>query len=124
MYEYRAAVEDVHDGDTIRVTIDLGFSIKQEHVTLRLYGINAPELRTRNAAGVLVDNPAGVAARDFLASLIPVGSQVYLRTVKDRTEKYGRYLSNVWPGLFVSTPTVGSVNQVMVDTGHAVEYLP
>ena len=49
MYEYAAKVERVVDGDTIDVTLDLGFSI-QYQARIRLLGINTPESRTRDKA--------------------------------------------------------------------------
>lgn len=39
MYEYRAIVTDIYDGDTITVDIDLGFHAWQKNMKLRLYGI-------------------------------------------------------------------------------------
>ena len=45
MYEYTAKVIKVYDGDTITVDIDLGFGIMLRKQTLRLYGINTPEVR-------------------------------------------------------------------------------
>ena len=48
MYEYRIhEVNRVVDGDTIDVTIDLGFDILYK-TRVRLYGINTPETRTRD----------------------------------------------------------------------------
>ena len=41
MYEYAATVERVVDGDTVDVTLDLGFSI-QYQARIRLLGINTP----------------------------------------------------------------------------------
>ena len=47
MYEYKCELIKVVDGDTIDVLIDVGFStFRKERV--RLYGINAPESRTRD----------------------------------------------------------------------------
>ena len=45
MYEYRAFVRKVYDGDTITVDIDLGFEVMLKNQKLRLYGINTPEVR-------------------------------------------------------------------------------
>lgn len=42
MYEYRAFVRKVYDGDTITVDIDLGFEVLLKNQKLRLYGINTP----------------------------------------------------------------------------------
>ena len=43
-YHYSAKVIDVHDGDTIKVDIDLGFGIILKNQTFRFFGINAPEI--------------------------------------------------------------------------------
>ena len=48
MYEYRIhEVDRVVDGDTIDVTVDLGFDILYK-TRVRLYGINTPETRTKD----------------------------------------------------------------------------
>lgn len=87
MYEYMANIVSVHDADTITVDVDLGFHV---HFTipLRLYGINAPELST----------PEGKAARDWLQAQLPTGYPVRIETIKDRKEKYGRYLAVIFDG--------------------------
>jgi len=106
MYEYRAKILSVHDGDTCAVVIDFGCRITQE-MTLRLYGINAPELSQK---------PMGQAARDYLRAMID-GKTVLVRTIKDKREKYGRYLAEI----FVGDDPV-SVNRKMIEAGHATEY--
>lgn len=107
MYEYRATIVKVIDGDTVDVMIDMGLRIYTQQ-RIRLYGINAPELRT----------PEGPKARYRLAELLPFGSEVTLRTFKDKQEKYGRYL-----GVFIDSEG-HEVNQRMVLEGHAEQYLP
>lgn len=88
MYEYRAKVLKVHDGDTIRVEADLGFDVR--HIlNVRFYGINTPELRGEELE-------AGLVARDWLRTQLPEGSSVVLKTYKDRREKFGRYLAEVY----------------------------
>lgn len=94
------------DGDTVDVAIDLGLRIFTQQ-RIRLYGINAPEMRT----------PEGPAAKKRLSELLPVGSEVIIRTRKDKQEKYGRYL-----GVFIDAEG-HEVNQRMVSEGLAVEYL-
>ena len=88
MYEYRARVLSVYDGDTIRADIDLGLCVKLCNQQLRLYGINTPEVRGSYRL-------KGIAARDALRSLID-GEDVKIVTHKDRTGKYGRWLVEVW----------------------------
>jgi len=115
MYEYKATVTRVIDGDTVDVTIELGFGVQLKE-RLRLYGINAPELR-RKASRV-----AGRAATDFLCEqLALVNNQILVRTIKDRKGKYGRYL-----GILINDSDPDAhidLNQLMVDSGHAVEYM-
>lgn len=107
MYEYRATVVSVYDGDTITLDIDLGFYIHVKKVKMRLAGINAPEM----VSGA----PPGMEARDYLRSLLPVGSSVTIKTIKDRQEKYGRFLVYVYNPL--------DVNHTMVLMGYAVPYM-
>lgn len=109
MYEYAARLERVIDGDTIVLTFDLGFDVRFTH-TVRLYGINAPEH----------DTDEGRAATRYLSRKLasPHGRPVSLlvRTIKDRTEKYGRYLAVVFNARGVN------VNDALVKAGHAKPY--
>lgn len=83
MYEYSAEVLDVHDGDTCHLDIDLGLHVRvSAHV--RLAHINAPELHEAN----------GMRAQERLAELLGDGPLV-VRTIRDRTEKYGRWLAEI-----------------------------
>lgn len=108
-YWYQAEVKSVHDGDSITVDIDMGRRI---HIidAVRLYRINAPEL---SQAG-------GKDARDFLRGLLPAGTIVRLQTFRNKADKYGRWLADVYleqnDGEFIC------VNDHMVSTGHAVFY--
>jgi micrococcal nuclease len=88
MYKYNAIVRSVYDGDTIRVDIDLGCSVWLRNEPLRLYGINAPEVRGKN-------REAGFAARDYLREMI-LDKEVIIETRKDRKGKYGRYLADIY----------------------------
>lgn len=87
MYNYLANITKVHDGDTVTADIDLGFGLWLKGQKIRLAGLNAPELRL----------PEGAISRDFLASLVN-GRAVILDTIKDRKEKYGRWLGVLWVG--------------------------
>jgi micrococcal nuclease len=109
LYHYRARVVSVYDGDTCTVDIDLGLSTWVRGEKLRLHRINAPELRGSSAA-------RGRAARDYLKKLVE-GKEVLLHTIKDRREKYGRYLAEMWlPG---PDGTVQNINDALVAAGHA-----
>ncbi len=105
-YVYEAVVLKVYDGDTITVSIDLGFSLYQSDVKLRLYGINTPEMNTKEGKDV---------AERLRARLL--NQKVIIETIKDKTEKYGRYLAKVHLG-------DECINETLVKSGDAKEYLP
>ena len=112
MYEYRGRITRVIDGDTVEAEIDLGFHVTLT-VTLRLAGINAPETKG-------TERPRGLAATRFLDSLITdlTGGtrELTVRTQKDVTEKYGRYLAVLMAGDV-------NLNDRMRTDGHAVPFM-
>jgi len=90
MYEYRAYVRKVYDGDTITVDIDLGFDIVIHKQKIRLVRINTPEVRGK-------ERPEGLKSRDALRAKI--GSKwIKLKTQQDKKGKYGRWLGEIWLG--------------------------
>lgn len=105
MYEYRATIIKVVDGDTVHADVDLGFDTHML-MTIRLAGIDAPEMGT----------PLGPPAKAHLAQLIDASSDhVVISTVKDKKEKFGRYLGYLTAGGV-------RVNDQMVRDGFAVPY--
>lgn len=85
MYEYAASVLSVHDADTIRIDLDLGCSVHNVNLDVRLAGVDAPELRR--------PDQLGERAREALGAWLVAHPGPYrVTTIKDRTEKYGRYL--------------------------------
>mgnify|MGYP006188032467 CR=1 FL=1 len=110
MYAYRAKVERVVDGDTMDLSIDLGFDIHYAS-RIRLLGIDTPESRTRD----LEEKKRGLAAKDRVLELCPVGATVTLKTTKDGKGKFGRILGEIIVGDV-------SLNKTLVLEGHAVEY--
>ncbi len=122
MHEYKAIVRRVVDGDTMDVTLDLGFDILYNN-RIRLHGIDTPESRTRD----LVEKKKGLAAKERVRELCPVGSSVIIKTTKDGRGKFGRILGEIFvkevAGLPTMQKTAGySVNKLLVDEGHAVAY--
>lgn len=93
MYEYSAKIISVYDGDTVRAIIDLGFGVilngyDGKGVKLRLHGLNTPEVRGE-------EKEAGKISRDKLRERI-LGKDVILKTFKDATGKYGRYIAEIY----------------------------
>lgn len=116
-FEY-CKIVNVYDGDTVDVLVDQGFD-DSTVVRLRLKGINAPEVKGET-------REAGEAARDYLKALITKhtnGTQELLvrsykmkRTVKQKKDKYGRYLAVLFSNGV-------NLNETMVSAGHAVPYM-
>ena len=116
MYTYNAKVIRVVDGDSVWFEVDVGFHMSYKY-NFRLGRINAPELRSKDEA----EKAAAYAAKDRLAELLPVGTDILLET--DKPGKYGRWIAEVYIDPIVESATVGnSVNQMMLDEGHAVPY--
>ena len=91
MYEYSCRVNKVVDGDTIDVTLDLGFDILHK-CRVRLYGIDTPESRTRDKD----EKARGKLAAKFLQDAINNGKKIVLQSkLKDSKGKYGRVLGSV-----------------------------
>ncbi len=88
MYEYRAFVRKVYDGDTVTVDIDLGFDVVLKGQKIRLVRINAPEVRGQQ-------RPEGLKSRDALRGKIG-NKWIKIRTQKDKKGKYGRWLGELW----------------------------
>lgn len=115
MYEYRATIRRWVDGDTVDLDIDLGFGIVYANQRVRLFGIDAFESRTRD----LQEKQKGLAAKDFVNRMAPVGTQVILRSLKDEKGKFGRILGEI----FIDTPKgQQNLNTLLTIEGHAVRY--
>ena len=112
MYEYNCKIVKVVDGDTVDVDIDLGFGIWIKKERVRLYGIDAPESRTRD----LEEKKYGLASKKYVEDLMPVNSIQVLRTMKDTVGKFGRVL-----GVFV-LPDGNRLDELMIKNHHAVDY--
>lgn len=110
MYEYRARITRVVDGDTVDAEIDLGFGCFQCE-RLRLAGLNAPE--TRGGERV-----RGLDAKHFLETLIEKHPRLTIRTEKDRQGKYGRYIATLY-GDDIHGAAV-NLNLALIHAGHAV----
>jgi|TARA_R110002012_G_scaffold320581_1_gene544605 micrococcal nuclease len=112
MYEYKATVHRIIDGDTVDVTIDLGFEMTTKQ-RIRLYGINTPETRTRD----LEEKKRGKASKARLLELINTGDrQIILQTLK--RGKYGRIL-----GKLLHPETRENYNRTLLKEGHAVKMI-
>ena len=107
-FVYQAELERVVDGDTVDVTLNLGFDVKLHKQRVRLHGIDTPESRTRN----LAEKKLGLAAKERLKELC-VGRFKVKSLGKG---KYGRVLGIPY------TEDGQDICQLLIDEGHAVQY--
>jgi micrococcal nuclease len=120
IYIYKAELIRVVDGDTVELMIDLGFS-QFTRQTMRLYGIDAPEMRTKE----------GKAAKAWLEDALMPLEAIYVQTIqlstKAKRDKYGRFLAVLYDELPRLIPVMrepihsASINARMVVEGHAKE---
>lgn len=112
LYWYKAKCVRVIDGDTIEVVIDLGLKVGL-HERIRLYGLNSSEI-----FGVKIGSEsyiAGMKCKDRVVGLVE-GKEIYINTIKDKQEKYGRYLGIVY---FAENSQLVSLNKLLLDEGLA-----
>lgn len=99
-YCYSVYITEVYDGDTVTCDIDIGFGIIMKKQKIRLYGINAPEMKGNS-------RDSGIITRDRLRQLV-LNNTINLYTIKDTKEKYGR-----WLGILKILDV--NINQLLID---------
>ena len=117
-YNFRVTkINRVVDGDTIDVTIDLGFDLyKKERV--RVAGVDTPEKRTRNLEEKALGLDATAWLKTKLEETIKGDEELIIRTeLKGGVGKYGRLLG--W--LYVGDSDI-SLNEQMITEGYAHAY--
>ena len=117
-YNFRVVeINRVLDGDTIDVTIDLGFDLfKKERV--RVAGVDTPEKRTRDLEEKALGIDATNWLKEKLESTLAGDDELTIRTeLHGGVGKYGRLLG--W--LYVGEESI-SLNEQMIDEGYAWPY--
>jgi micrococcal nuclease len=109
MYEYNAKLDRIIDGDTVDALIDLGFDIWIKK-RIRLYGIDAPETRTRD----LEEKSLGFAAKERLEELLEASGGLFVLSSAG-VGKYGRCLGTI----FIDNK---NINELLISEGHASIY--
>ena len=97
---YPAIVSHITDGDTLDV---LAYGNTETPITLRLYGIDAPEK----------NQPGGAESAAYLREMLPKGSAI--EVLERRADKYGRAIAIVYS-------QGHCVNTAMLRAGHAWYY--
>ena len=117
-YNFRVTkINRVIDGDTIDVTLDLGFSLtKKERV--RIAGVDTPEKRTRNLEEKALGIDATNWLKDKIKNTLTGDDELTIRTeLVGGVGKYGRLLG--W--LYIGDDEY-SLNEQMITEGYAWAY--
>lgn len=109
MYEYNCKIRRIIDGDSIIIDIDLGFGLWIHGESIRLFGVDCPECRSRDKE----EKAAGLAAKKFVSRFLKPGGTYTLST--QGKGKFGRYLG-------VISDEAGSVNDALIENHLAVRY--
>lgn len=114
MYEYRANLVKVVDGDTVDVDIDLGFGVWLKNERVRIMGIDTPESRTSDK----VEKVFGLAAKERLKELVKTDCVLKTFAAKDGEDMKGKF------GRVLGDFEVGDkrVTEILIEEGHAVKY--
>ena len=112
MYEYKATVKRIIDGDSLILDIDLGFYMFMNETKIRLYGLDTPEMTSEDPLLRL----QGVLATRYLFDNLQIGDKVIIKTVLDKREKYGRLLATVF------TKEGLNINEGLIQNKLAVSY--
>ena len=117
MYDYKAKLLRVVDGDTVDAEIDLGFDISVKK-RIRLVGINTPECRTRD----LEEKAKGLAAKDRVKAILAENPKFNLESTE--LGKYGRVLGKIHINILDGTESLTQIclNDQLVKEKHAVAY--
>jgi len=112
MYEYNCTVRAIIDGDTVDVDVDLGFDVILRGVRVRIAGIDAPEIRSRD----VVEKHWGRKSRSFLEKTIPVGTKlIFVSKEYHPNDSFGRVIGDFYYGM-------STISQVMLNSHHAVPW--
>lgn len=91
MYEYKVILRKVHDADSAIIDIDFGFNLWRMNVGFRLFGYQAPEVRTSNVR----EKYLGELASNIIKEHFVCGEEYKFISKKDKTGKYGRVLGDI-----------------------------
>ena len=103
----------IHDGDTMKVQCEG----RKTAISVRLQGIDAPEVKSVVFGKKIDQQPFGKEAADNLKAMCPIGSQAKVH--RDKLDRYGRTLAAV-----ECTRSLGYVSEAQALAGMAWSYLP
>jgi micrococcal nuclease len=114
MYQYKAALRRVVDGDTVDLDIDLGFYMTAA-LRFRILGVDTPELR----GGTDESKAKAKLAKAFVIAELDGAESIMATT--EKADSFGRWLASVtyWP----KGGNGKDLAQELIKAGHGVERL-
>ncbi len=118
MYEYKAKVIRVIDGDTIEVMIDLGFEVFAKE-KIRFARIDTPE--THGVKKESAEYQAGMVATNFVIDWMnKCNHEIMLKTSKNTDGGFGRFLAEVY--IVDKDGETENLNDLLLEKGLAELY--
>ena len=114
MFEYFCKIQRVVDGDTVDISVNLGFDI-WHNARVRMMGIDTPESRTRN----LEEKALGLASKARLKELLK-GKKIKIVCSKEGKGKFGLIIADVHT--IDKEGNDVNVNNQLIEEGHARPY--
>ena len=111
MYKYKVENIRVIDGDTVEVDIDLGFDVWLKKQKVRIYNIDAPEIRSKDKE----EKVFAQAAKKRMEELLSIEEEIILRSFQDVRGKFGRII-----GDFIIYDLAGTCADALCTEGYAV----
>jgi len=110
MFEYKLNnILKIVDGDTVDVSIDLGFNVTTIQ-RIRLSGVDTPETNSKNE----LEKSMGDEAKMFIINWVSLQKQMKIKTYKD--DKYGRILGEIFGD------NDQCINNLLIEKGYAWSY--
>ena len=97
--------------------VDLGFNVHTK-IRVRLYGVNTPESRTKD----LKEKELGLKAKEFTKDWLTNHKWVFVNTIPDKNDKYGRILARIYSSEDINNPATACLNKDIIQSGFAREY--
>jgi micrococcal nuclease len=111
MYEYKATLIRVIDGDTIDLSVDMGFKMKTEQ-RIRLAGIDTPEIWRRKHTSE--EYKKGMKAKKYVEKRLSENDNILIIRTSKGTGIYGRYIADI---LLADSDI--SLNEELLQKGYA-----
>lgn len=121
-WQYLAEIVKVVDGDTVVVNIDFGAEIIKKNETVRLMGIDTPEIRGSSTdAEKQRQKVLGFKAKEYVQSLMKPGDIVIMKSEQYLPEgKFGRILADF--SICFDGAWINSLTYHLLETGYAKVY--